>query len=114
MKTGGKVIHWTEKEDNWIREWDITSKDSMVDAKYVATHIYETRNPYKRSLNSIYQRVLKLLSSKRSFKKSKKREKPTHVVTAKTVKEVNLPQGMSLDFTGKRITISDTYIKIYI
>lgn len=29
-------------------------------------------------------------------------------------REIALPQGMSLDFTGKRITISDTYIKIYI
>lgn len=32
----------------------------------------------------------------------------------KVSKEVVLPKGMSIEFTGKKISITDTYIKIYI
>lgn len=121
----GKVNYWTKEEDNDIVKYMDTVKNSFTLASFLKKN---NKVSPTRSHASIYQRIfyVKWMMEKKepiSYKprlgrpvgsKNVKREKPTRVVTTETTKEVVLPQGMSLDFTGKRITISDTYIKIYI
>lgn len=121
----GKVNYWTKEEDDAIIHYMKTVNNSFSLATFLKKH---NKVSPTRSHASIYQRIfyVRWMVEKKetiSYKPklgrpvgstNVKREKPTHVVAAETVKEVTLPKGMTLDFTGKRITITDTYIKIYI
>jgi hypothetical protein len=128
-----KIKFWTSEEDNSI------AKLANGPALRLATFLKKTKPEFaSRSEASIYQRILyvrlmvkekrtisygkpgvKVGTKKGTYKKKVMQVGGKVVDTRKEapvqqVKEITLPTGMSLDFTGKRITISDTYIKIYI
>lgn len=104
------VKFWTKEEDDIIKSME------GVPATDLVNQLQRKRVFADRSRTSIYQRICLLRYSSKEIKYNK-RGRPAgskNVKVDKETKEVALPKGMSLDFTGKRITISDTYIKIYI
>lgn len=130
------IKFWTPEEDN------LFLKNIDTPALRLAYHL-KRNNPLfaSRSETSIYQRILYvrfMKEEKRTItyrkpgvpvgtKKGTYKQKviqvggrvadtlyPPKEAPIQQTREIALPQGMSLDFTGKRITISDTYIKIYI
>lgn len=130
------IKFWTPEEDNLI------NKLPNSPALRLAAFLKKTKREFaSRSETSIYQRILYVRFMNKEnrtitygkpgvpvgTKKGTYKQKviqvggrvadtlyPPKEAPIQQTREIALPQGMSLDFTGKRITISDTYIKIYI
>lgn len=132
---------WTLEEDNLIAADDSTPGLALAGILKKTKSEFANRSLYSIYQRILYVRFMKKENRKILYRKTgvplgTKREtyKPRYVQVrgrsvdveeiteqplgskekAPKIKEVVLPKGMSVEFTGKKISITDTYIKIYI